>query len=114
MTKSSPMGSVDSPFNPISLALGAEATFVARTIDSDRKHLHRCCGPPPTHKGTAFVEIYQNCNIFNDGAFDVLKDPNIRTTARSGWSTASRSASARTGEGASCARASGGFGRRVA
>jgi 2-oxoglutarate ferredoxin oxidoreductase subunit beta len=74
ITKSTPMGSVDTPFNPVSLALGAEATFVARTIDSDRKHLTEVLRAAADHRGTALVEIYQNCNIFNDGAFDVLKD----------------------------------------
>ncbi|MEU2357094.1 2-oxoacid:ferredoxin oxidoreductase subunit beta [Streptomyces misionensis] len=74
ITKSTPMGSVDAPFNPVSLALGAEATFVARTIDSDRKHLTEVLRAAAEHPGTALVEIYQNCNIFNDGAFDALKD----------------------------------------
>ncbi|SED75668.1 2-oxoglutarate ferredoxin oxidoreductase subunit beta [Streptomyces misionensis] len=74
ITKSTPMGSVDAPFNPVSLALGAEATFVARTIDSDRKHLTEVLRAAAAHPGTALVEIYQNCNIFNDGAFDALKD----------------------------------------
>ncbi|MET8718753.1 2-oxoacid:ferredoxin oxidoreductase subunit beta [Streptomyces misionensis] len=74
ITKSTPMGSVDAPFNPVSLALGAEATFVARTIDSDRKHLTGVLRAAAEHPGTALVEIYQNCNIFNDGAFDTLKD----------------------------------------
>ncbi|WP_256641374.1 2-oxoacid:ferredoxin oxidoreductase subunit beta [Streptomyces murinus] len=74
ITKSTPMGSVDAPFNPVSLALGAEATFVARTIDSDRKHLTGVLRAAAAHQGTALVEIYQNCNIFNDGAFDALKD----------------------------------------
>ncbi len=77
-TKSSPMGSVDSPFNPISLAIGAEASFVARTIDSDRKHLTSVLRAAAAHIGTALVEIYQNCNIFNDGAFDALKDSETR------------------------------------
>ncbi|MGW3680684.1 2-oxoacid:acceptor oxidoreductase family protein [Streptomyces prasinus] len=67
-------GSLDAPFNPVSLALGAEATFVARTVDSDRKHLIEVLRQAAEHNGTALVEIYQNCNIFNDGAFDVLKD----------------------------------------
>src|SRR5881392_3540281 len=71
VTKSTPMGSADHPFNPISLALGAEASFVARTIDSDRKHLTSVLRAAAEHRGSAFVEIYQNCNIFNDGAFDV-------------------------------------------
>ncbi|MFE2384190.1 2-oxoacid:ferredoxin oxidoreductase subunit beta [Streptomyces misionensis] len=74
ITKSTPMGSVDAPFNPVSLALGAEATFVARTIDSDRKHLTGVLRAAAEHPGTALVEIYQNCSIFNDGAFDALKD----------------------------------------
>ena len=69
------MGSVDHPFNPVSLALGAEATFVARTIDSDRKHLTEVLSAAAAHRGTSLVEIYQNCPIFNDGAFDALKDP---------------------------------------
>jgi len=81
ITKSTPGGSADSPFNPISLALGAEATFVARTIDSDRKHLQSVLRAAAEHKGSAFVEIYQNCNIFNDGAFEVLKDPDSRDRA---------------------------------
>jgi 2-oxoglutarate/2-oxoacid ferredoxin oxidoreductase subunit beta len=74
ITKSTPAGSADSPFNPLSLALGAEATFVARTIDSDRKHLQSVLRAAAEHEGSAFVEIYQNCNIFNDGAFEPLKD----------------------------------------
>src|ERR671916_1920082 len=78
ITKSTPVGSADSPFNPISLALGAEATFVARTIDSDRKHLQSVLRSAATHEGSAFVEIYQNCNIFNDNAFDTLKEPGTR------------------------------------
>ncbi|KOX49679.1 2-oxoacid:ferredoxin oxidoreductase subunit beta [Streptomyces sp. NRRL F-6492] len=74
ITKSTPMGSLDAPFNPVSLALGAEASFVARTVDSDRKHLTEVLRRAADHNGTALVEIYQNCNIFNDGAFEVLKD----------------------------------------
>ncbi|MET9362980.1 2-oxoacid:ferredoxin oxidoreductase subunit beta [Streptomyces sp. NPDC006632] len=74
ITKSTPMGSLDSPFNPVSLAIGAEASFVARTVDSDRKHLTEVLRQAAEHPGTALVEIYQNCNIFNDGAFEVLKD----------------------------------------
>jgi 2-oxoglutarate ferredoxin oxidoreductase subunit beta len=74
ITKSTPMGSVDRPFNPVSLALGAEATFVARTLDSDRAHLTEVLRAAAAHRGTSLVEIYQNCPIFNDGAFDVLKD----------------------------------------
>jgi 2-oxoglutarate ferredoxin oxidoreductase subunit beta len=67
------MGSVDHPFNPVSLALGAEGSFVARTIDSDRRHLTSVLSAAAAHRGTSFVEIYQNCPIFNDGAFDALK-----------------------------------------
>lgn len=74
ITKSTPMGSLDAPFNPVSLALGAEASFVARTVDSDRKHLTGVLRAAADHPGTALVEIYQNCNIFNDGAFEALKD----------------------------------------
>ena len=78
ITKSTPMGSLDNPFNPVSLAIGAEATFVARTLDSDRKHLVETLRAAAHHQGTALVEIYQNCNIFNDGAFDPLKDSETR------------------------------------
>ncbi len=78
ITKSTPMGSLDSPFNPVSLALGAEASFVARSIDSDRKHLTSVLEAAAAHRGTALVEIYQNCNIFNDNAFEALKDPGTR------------------------------------
>ncbi|MDX3383694.1 2-oxoacid:ferredoxin oxidoreductase subunit beta [Streptomyces niveiscabiei] len=74
ITKSTPMGSLDAPFNPVSLALGAEASFVARTIDSDRKHLTEVLRQAAAHPGTALIEIYQNCNIFNDGAFESFKD----------------------------------------
>jgi 2-oxoglutarate ferredoxin oxidoreductase subunit beta len=74
VTKSTPAGSVDSPFNPVSLALGAEASFVARTMDSDRKHLTSVLRAAVEHRGSALVEIYQNCPIFNDGAFQLLKD----------------------------------------
>ncbi len=74
ITKSTPQGSVDYSFNPVSLALGAEATFVARSIDSDRKHLSSVLAAAAAHEGTALVEIYQNCNIFNDGAWEQLKD----------------------------------------
>ena len=74
ITKSTPMGSLEAPFNPVSLALGAEASFVARTVDSDRKHLTSVLQAAADHPGSALVEIYQNCNIFNDGAFEILKD----------------------------------------
>jgi 2-oxoglutarate ferredoxin oxidoreductase subunit beta len=67
--KSTPMGSIDRPINPVSLALGAEATFVARSIDADRAHLTETLRAAHAHRGTSFVEIYQNCVVFNDDAF---------------------------------------------
>jgi 2-oxoglutarate ferredoxin oxidoreductase subunit beta len=78
ITKSTPEGSLDYAFNPVSLALGAEATFVARTIDSDRKHMTEVLRRAAAHEGAALVEIYQNCNIFNDGAWEPLKDNDTR------------------------------------
>ncbi|MGH9302061.1 MAG: 2-oxoacid:ferredoxin oxidoreductase subunit beta, partial [Acidimicrobiales bacterium] len=72
VTKSTPFGSLDTPFNPVSLALGAEAGFVARTHDMDRKHMMETFRRAHDYKGAAFVEIYQNCNVFNDGAFDAI------------------------------------------
>ena len=74
VTGSTPMGSVDYPFNPLSVALGAEATFVARAIDTDKTGLTAVLRRAATHRGAAFVEIYQNCNIYNDGAFDVVRE----------------------------------------
>jgi len=74
VTKSSPYGSVDYPFNPTSLALGAEATFVARTLDRDVKHLQEMLRRAGEHKGTAFLEVYQNCVIFNDGVYKDYTD----------------------------------------
>ena len=74
VTKSTPFGSIDAPFNPVSLALGAEATFVARTIDTDKQHLPAVLRAAAAHEGAALVEIYQNCPVFNDGAFDALRD----------------------------------------
>jgi 2-oxoglutarate ferredoxin oxidoreductase subunit beta len=73
-TKSTPMGSLDYPFNPLSLAIGAEASFVARSIDTDRGHLTAVLRAAANHRGSAFVEIFQNCNIYNDGAFDFVRD----------------------------------------
>ena len=70
VTKSTPFGSVDHPFNPVSLALGAEGTFVARTHDLDRAHMMETFRRAHAHRGSGFVEIYQNCNVFNDGAFE--------------------------------------------
>jgi 2-oxoglutarate/2-oxoacid ferredoxin oxidoreductase subunit beta len=74
VTKSTPFGSLDHPFNPLSLALGADASFVARTIDSDRRHLTSVLRAAADHQGAAFIEIYQNCPIFNDDAFAPLKE----------------------------------------
>ena len=74
VTKSTPFGSLDHPFNPVSLALGADASFVARTIDSDRRHLTSVLRAAADHQGAAFIEIYQNCPIFNDDAFAPLKE----------------------------------------
>ena len=73
-TGSTPYGSIDHPFNPLSVALGAEATFVARAIDTDRKHLTEVLRAAAAHRGAALVEIWQNCNIYNDGAFDLVRD----------------------------------------
>ncbi len=78
VTKSSPFGSLDYPFNPVSVAIGAEATFVARTHDLDRKHMQEVFRRAHEHKGAAFVEIYQNCNVFNDGAFDHITSKDKR------------------------------------
>ena len=72
VTKSTPFGSVDWPFNPLSLALGAEASFVARTHDLDRKHMMETFRRAHAHQGASFVEIFQNCNVFNDGAFEKI------------------------------------------
>jgi 2-oxoglutarate ferredoxin oxidoreductase subunit beta len=74
ITKSTPFGSIDHPFNPAALALGADATFVARTMDRDPKHLQNMLLRSHAHKGSSFLEIYQNCNIFNDGAFEIFTD----------------------------------------
>ncbi|HXS57285.1 MAG TPA: 2-oxoacid:ferredoxin oxidoreductase subunit beta [Hanamia sp.] len=74
ITKSTPVGSIDHPFNPSALALGADATFVARTMDRDPKHLQTMLLRSHAHKGSSFLEIYQNCNIFNDGAFEIFTD----------------------------------------
>ncbi len=73
-TKSTPYGSVDYPFNPLSLAVGSGATFIARSLDRDAKHLKEMMTRAGKHKGTAFIEVYQNCNIFNDGAFESLTE----------------------------------------
>ena len=77
-TKTTPFGSVDYPFNPVSLALGSEATFVAKALDRDPKHLQQMIKRAADHKGTAFIEVLQNCSIFNDGAFEQLTDKATR------------------------------------
>ena len=74
ITKSTPLGSIDHPFNPLALAMGADASFVARSMDRDPKHLQEMLVRSHTHKGASFLEIYQNCNIFNDGAFEMFTD----------------------------------------
>ncbi len=78
VTKTTPFGSVDYPFNPISLAIGSEATFVARAIDRDPKHLQAMIKRAADHKGIAFIEVFQNCVIYNDGAFDALSNKETR------------------------------------
>ncbi len=77
-TKSSPLGSIDNPLHPLSIAIGAEATFVARTIDVDIHHMTEVLKRAAAHKGTAFIEIYQNCKIFNDGVFEYATDKSIK------------------------------------
>jgi 2-oxoglutarate ferredoxin oxidoreductase subunit beta len=77
-TKSTPYGSIDFPFNPLSLAVGAGATFIARSLDRDSKHLQEMMKRAAVHKGTAFIEIFQNCNIFNDGAFEILTEKDTK------------------------------------
>lgn len=81
-TKTTPLGSIDSPFSPISLALGAGATFVARTADSDLKHMQQTFKRAAEHQGTAFVEVLQNCVVFNDGAYDAIGDKETRADTR--------------------------------
>ncbi|MGH7935071.1 MAG: 2-oxoacid:ferredoxin oxidoreductase subunit beta [Candidatus Binataceae bacterium] len=78
VTKSTPLGSVDFPFNPITIALGAHATFVSRTVDVEQKHLGDTIKRAHAHRGASFIEILQNCNIFNDGAFNELSDRQIK------------------------------------
>jgi 2-oxoglutarate ferredoxin oxidoreductase subunit beta len=79
VTKSTPFGSLDRPFNPSTLAMGANSTFVARTIDKETKHMQEMIKRAYGHKGTSFLEIYQNCNIFNDGAFAPLTDKGTKS-----------------------------------
>ncbi|MDA8311321.1 MAG: 2-oxoacid:ferredoxin oxidoreductase subunit beta [Actinomycetota bacterium] len=80
VTKSTPFGSLDTPFNPVSLALGAEASFVARTHDMDRQHMQEMFRRAHEHDGAAFVEVYQNCNVFNDGAFEKITGREARAS----------------------------------
>ena len=82
VTKSTPMGSLDYPFNPPQLALGANGTFIARTIDRDQKHLGSILKEANNHNGTSFIEIYQNCNIFNDGAFSELTEKETKANTQ--------------------------------
>jgi len=81
-TKTTPLGSIDRPFSPVSVALGAGATFVARTVDSDHPHLLETLKRAAEHPGTAFVEVLQNCVVFNDGAYSALSDRESRADAR--------------------------------
>jgi 2-oxoglutarate ferredoxin oxidoreductase subunit beta len=78
VTKSTPMGALDFPLNPLSVALAAEATFVARSVDTNIKHLGEVLLRAAQHRGTSFVEVYQNCNVFNDGAWDYAKEKGVR------------------------------------
>jgi 2-oxoglutarate/2-oxoacid ferredoxin oxidoreductase subunit beta len=78
VTKSTPFGSIDHPFNPLALAMGADASFIARTMDRDPKHLQQMLLRAQEHKGSSFLEIYQNCNIFNDGAFEIFTEKSTK------------------------------------
>jgi len=77
-TKSTPLGSIDHPFNPLALCMGAESTFIARALDREPKHMREILLRAEQHKGTSLVEIYQNCNIFNDGAFTGFTDKQVK------------------------------------
>ena len=81
VTRSTPYGSVDAPLHPLSVALGCEATFVARSVDTHTRHLGAILRRAAEHRGTAFVEIYQNCNVYNDGAFEYATTPKLRSDA---------------------------------
>ncbi|MCC7269738.1 MAG: 2-oxoacid:ferredoxin oxidoreductase subunit beta, partial [Rhodocyclaceae bacterium] len=81
-TKTTPLGSIDRPFSPVAVALGAGATFVARTVDADQAHMAQVLKRAAAHEGTAFVEIFQNCIVFNDGAYDAITDKSVRDDAR--------------------------------
>src|SRR6186713_2396028 len=78
ITKSTPFGSIDHPFNPLALALGADATFIARSMDRDPKHMQSMLLRTHEHRGASFLEIYQNCNIFNDGAFEIFTEKSTK------------------------------------
>lgn len=78
VTKSTPYGSIDHPFNPLALAMGADATFIGRSMDRDPKHLQAMLLRASQHKGSSFLEIYQNCNIFNDGAFEIFTEKSTK------------------------------------
>ena len=95
---STPMGSIDEPFNPLAVAIGAEATFVARAIDTDRKHVTEVLRRAAAHRGAAFVEILQNCNIYNDGAFDAVREdagePDLPASTASPCASAPRASAA--------------------
>ncbi len=78
ITKSTPFGSIDHPFNPLALAMGADATFIGRSMDRDPKHLQYMLTRANGHKGSSFLEIYQNCNIFNDGAFEIFTEKSTK------------------------------------
>ncbi len=78
VTKSSPMGAIDNPIHPLSIAIGCEGTFVARTIDVNVKHLEATLKRAAAHKGTAFIEVYQNCNVFNNGAWKHTTDREVK------------------------------------
>jgi 2-oxoglutarate ferredoxin oxidoreductase subunit beta len=78
ITKSTPYGSIDHPFNPLALAMGADASFIARSMDRDPKHLQAMLMRAQEHKGASFLEIYQNCNIFNDGAFEIFTEKSTK------------------------------------
>ena len=81
-TKTTPLGSIDRPFSPVAVALGAGATFVARTVDADQAHMAQVLRRAAEHKGAAFVEVFQNCIVFNDGAYDAITDKSVRDEAR--------------------------------
>jgi 2-oxoglutarate ferredoxin oxidoreductase subunit beta len=84
---------VDHPFNPLALCKGADATFIARAMDRDPKQLREVLARADAHRGTSLMEIYQNCNVFNDGAFEVFTEKATKPFHTSSWNTANRSSS---------------------